>query len=616
MLNILCLTEVTRLKCTAYIRKWFGRLRFKSKVIAIFLPLLIFSLLILGALSSHLFSRSLIERTTRNVADESQLILSRTDYILRSAETAANIMVTNINRLYESYPSAQREAVTLMQVRFANLMQSRLSTDLSIFREVDAAVFVGNDGTVYPSYTSGGGEGGIAASGMLEQVREADSYGTSHWFGMQLRDFMTSDPDSPVLTLGKMVIHIDTGETLGTLFLMVKEEQLSAFLQSSDPAASKAYYFMDKHMRVVAAADKNLLLTPIEPSMAAAIGDHNGSARAASFSYKDDGNMITISHYGRMDWELINVVSLKLLTADVQQNVRLTALVGALCLIFSLFGASILSRMVASPLERLTRAMRQVVSGDLSPVVEAKTEDEIGTIAEAFNFMVGRVRELLHKVTQEQNRKREYELALLSAQIKPHFLYNTLDTIYVLNELDRNEEARDTTKALADFYRMVLNKGRELIILEKEAEITDDYLAIMQIRYPDVFRYEIDIPAELSGTPIPKLSLQPLVENAIYHGLKKKESKGFIRIQAFTAEGKVFVQVTDNGVGMEEERMEAIMSGYSPEEETRSIGTYSVQQRLSLYFGEEYGLTVQSALGEGTVVELSLPMLGYEKRDE
>ncbi|OMF27334.1 sensor histidine kinase [Paenibacillus sp. FSL H8-0259] len=602
------------MKYTAFIRKWFGRLRFKSKVIAIFLPLLILSLLILGVLSSHLFSRSLIDRTTRNVADESQLILSRTDYILRSAETAANIMVTNINRLYESYPGDQ--ALPLEKVRFANLMQSRLSTDLSIFREVDAAVFVGTDGTVYPSYTSGGDEGGIASSGMLERVKGADSYGISHWFDMDKRSYLTPDPAAAVLTLGKMVINIDSGEPLGTLFLMIKEEQLSAFLQSSDPAAPKAYYFIDGQKRVVAAADKSSLLQPVEPGIAAEIGEDGRLPDAASFSYKDNGNLVTVSHYGRMDWELINVVSLKLLTADVRQNVRLTALVGALCLVFSLFGANILSRMVASPLERLTRAMRQVVSGDLRPVAAARTEDEIGTIAEAFNFMVGRVGELLDEVTEEQNRKREYELALISAQIKPHFLYNTLDTIYVLNELDRNEEARDTTKALADFYRMVLNKGRELIILEKEARITDDYLAIMQIRYPDVFRYEIDIPPELSGTPIPKLSLQPLVENAIYHGLKKKGSKGFIRIQAGIIAGKVIVQVTDNGVGMDGERTAAIMSGSSQEDEARSIGTYSVRQRLSLYFGEEYGLTVRSTAGEGTVVELSLPMLANEKRDE
>jgi two-component system sensor histidine kinase YesM len=261
--------------------------------------------------------------------------------------------------------------------------------------------------------------------------------------------------------------------------------------------------------------------------------------------------------------------------------------------------------------------MRKVVTGDLQAVTTVRTEDEIGTIAEAFNFMVRRVRELLDEVRQEQNRKREYELALISAQIKPHFLYNTLDTIYALNELDRNDEARDTTKALADFYRMVLNKGRELITLEKEAQITDDYLTILQIRYPDVFRYEVDIPAELAGTPIPKLSLQPLVENSIYHGLKKKGTKGFIRIFAFKQGDKVIVRVEDNGVGMDEFQVQTIMSRHLPKEGIRSIGTYSVQQRLSLYFGEEYGISVQSILAEGTTVDLSLPMLpkGSEHQD-
>lgn len=592
------------------LRKWFGRLRFKSKVIAVFMPLLILSLLVLGLLSSHVFSKSLIDRTTRNVENESKLILSRTDYILSSTETAADIMVTNINRLYESFPAPL--LTPLEQNRFANLMQSRLSTDLSIFKEADAAVFVSRDNRIYTSYTSDRDESGLLASGMLERVKDAESYGTDHWFGMEQRDFLTPYPASPVLTLGKMVINIDTGDPYGTLFLLVQEERLSADLQSGDPASPKAYYFVDHSMRIASAADKDSLLKPVNEKMAAALehkaGDEGG--RSQSFSYQEDGNLITVSPFERMDWKLVHVVSLKLLTADVSENVRLTFLIGALCLVFSWLGANLLYRMVVSPLEQLTRAMRKVVSGDLNPVAPVRTEDEIGTIAEAFNYMVERVQELLQKITQEQNRKREFELALISAQIKPHFLYNTLDTIYVLNELDRNEEARDTTKALADFYRMVLNKGRELIILEKEAQITDDYLAIMQIRYPDVFRYELDIPAELAGTPIPKLSLQPLVENAIYHGLKTKGTKGFISIQAFVRDGSVVVRVEDNGIGMEGAQVEAIMSGHSPEEDTRSIGTYSVQQRLHLYFGPDYGLSVQSRPGEGTVVELVLPMLG------
>ncbi|MCP3797482.1 sensor histidine kinase [Paenibacillus sp. CH40] len=594
-------------------RKWFGRLRFKSKVITVFLPLIIISLLVLGLLSNQLFSRSLIEQTTSNVVDESQLILSRTDYIFRSVETAANIMVTNINRMYDSYGAKPDTAMEPIQ--FGNLMQSRLSIDLSIFREVDAAVFIDNEGTIFASYTESGDDRKIYS--MLKRIRESESYGQALWFDMEKRGFLTPDPNSPVLTLGKTVINIDTGEPYGTLFLLVKEEGLSDYFRSSDPDAPKSYYFLDNEMRVAVAEDNEMLMNPVNPQLGEAIQRCAPNASHGTCSFEYEGNLVTVTDYNRMDWKLVNIVSLSLLTADVRQNVRLSLLIGVLCLIFSWLGASFLSKMVVSPLEQLTRAMRTVVTGDLQSVTTVRTEDEIGTIAEAFNFMIRRVRELLDEVRQEQNRKREYELALISAQIKPHFLYNTLDTIYALNELDRNEEARDTTKALADFYRMVLNKGRELITLEKEAQITDDYLTILQIRYPDVFRYEVDIPPELAGTPIPKLSLQPLVENSIYHGLKKKETKGFIRIFAFKQGDKVVVRVQDNGVGMDEFQVQTIMSRHLPKEGIRSIGTYSVQQRLSLYFGEEYLISVHSVLTEGTTVDLLLPMLpkGSEHQD-
>ncbi|WP_328802664.1 histidine kinase [Paenibacillus sp. LX16] len=594
-------------------RKWFGRLRFKSKVIAVFLPLIIVSLLILGLLSNQLFSRSLIDQTTSNVVDESQLILSRTDYIFRSVETAANIMVTNINRMYDSYGAKPDTAMEPIQ--FGNLMQSRLSIDLSIFREVDAAVFIDNEGKIFASYTESGDDRKIYS--MLKRVRESESYGQALWFDMEKRDFLTPDPSSPVLTLGKTVINIDTGEPYGTLFLLVKEEGLSDYFRSSDPDAPKSYYFLDNEMRVAVAEDNEMLMNPVNPQLGEAIQRCAPNASHGTCSFEYEGNLITVTDYSRMEWKLVNIVSLSLLTADVRQNVRLSLLIGVLCLVFSWLGASFLSKMVVSPLEQLTGAMRKVVTGDLQSVTTVRTEDEIGTIAEAFNFMIRRVRELLDEVRQEQNRKREYELALISAQIKPHFLYNTLDTIYALNELERNEEARDTTKALADFYRMVLNKGRELITLEKEAQITDDYLTILQIRYPDVFRYEVDIPPELAGTPIPKLSLQPLVENSIYHGLKKKGTKGFIRIFAFTQANRVVVRVEDNGVGMDKIQVQNIMSRHLPKEGIRSIGTYSVQQRLSLYFGEEYGIFVQSVPGEGTIVDLLLPMLpkGSEHQD-
>lgn len=148
------------------------------------------------------------------MVDESQLILSRTDYIFSSVETAANIMVTNINRMYDSYGA--KPGTAMESIQFGNLMQSRLSIDLSIFREVDAAVFIDNEGTIFASYTESGDDRKIYS--MLKRVRESESYGQALWFDMEKRDFLTPDPNSPVLTLGKTVINIDTGEPYGTLF--------------------------------------------------------------------------------------------------------------------------------------------------------------------------------------------------------------------------------------------------------------------------------------------------------------------------------------------------------------------------------------------------------------
>ncbi|GGG07969.1 cache domain-containing sensor histidine kinase [Paenibacillus abyssi] len=569
--------------------KWFDGLQFKSKVIAIFLPLLLLSLLTLALLSSNLFSRSVIERTNINIRSESKLILAKLDSIIGNAEISANLMVTNLNRLIKEYPA---ERSSLEEARFRNLMQSRLSTDLSLFPEVEAAVFVDQSGNIYPSYTVNNDERQVFDSGMIERLRDSGSYGVTTWFPMERRDYLAADPDEPVLTLGKMVVDIDSGTLYGTLFLTIKESTLSSFFTQNVGSAETMYYLVDSGQRVIASPDKHQLLHTFEQP-----GESGESGRL----------MVTASDYESMDWKLIHIESVDALTADIHNNIRLTAFIGLICLVLALIGASVLSKRIVYPLQQLTGAMKQVVAGNLSVTAPVHTRDEVGVIAKAFNTMLQRIQELLATVEREQAQKREFELALISAQIKPHFLYNTLDTIYILNDLERNEEARDTTKALADFYRIVLSKGRELIILEQETKLVSDYLAIMQVRYPDVFRYEIDIPPLMHGLPVPKLSLQPLVENAIYHGLKTKGMRGLIRISAFVDGKKAVIRVEDDGVGMSKEQVERLMNFHTGSAGTESIGIYSVQERLKLYFGEPYGVFIRSAPGEGTVAKMIVP---------
>ncbi|AIQ11793.1 cache domain-containing sensor histidine kinase [Paenibacillus durus] len=584
---------------------WFGRLPIRRKIVLIFLPLIIFPLLALGLLSGEMFSRSVIEKTKNNVRDESRLILSQMDSIVKNTESSANIMTTDINRLYDER-SASLEAIE--EEKFSNLMESRLSIDLVLFPDADSAVFVDVHGRVYSSYPpQESRDRKVLYSGLPEQVKRMGSYGVGRWLPVARRDYMVSDPAVPVLTLGKIVFDLDSGSQLGTLFVNVRETTFASILQvMGENSASKQYYIVDGAGRIVSSPNEQLLLTPFAANVSPGlleretpISDIVGSGEGSK--------LVTVTAYDRLNWKLVNMVSLQTLNGDIRRNFALTFAFGALCLLLSLLLAGKLSHIIVNPLLQVTKAMRKVKEGDLNVTSPVTTEDETGLIASVFNSMVQQIKELLNTITEEQGRKREYELALIHAQIKPHFLYNTLDTIYVLNDLGLNEEARDTTKALADFYRVVLSKGSELISLAGEIGNVRDYLNIMQIRNPDVLRYEIDIPQELEKVPVPKLSLQPLVENAIYHGLKTKGSQGLIVIRARREGGDVAISVEDNGVGMLPEQVQRITQFTSGKGRPASIGIYSVYERIKLYFGEPYGLTVRSKPGEGTVMEMKIP---------
>lgn len=584
--------------------KWFSGLTFKSKLLTVFIPLIVVSLSILGVVSSEIFSRSLINRSVNDVIDQSGLIINKLDSITKNMEICSNMLVTDVNRLFENFPM---ERTPVEENQFRATIQSRLAIDLSLFAETDAAVFIDSNGQIYTSYSSANDESGAILSGIPEEMLKQGSYGAAYWLPMQKRNYMTPDPQVPVLTLGKVVINIDTGERLGTLFLITKEPTLSAFLGNGDKISQKNYSLVDQRQIIVASPDKQQVLSKItNPAELELLNE--ASEKQETVTRNEDGKrLITVTDYPRMHWKLLNVVDLAVLTKDVGKNARLTILIGFSCLLLSLLGAHLLSKVVLNPLQNLTKSMRRVMDGNLSVEAPVHTNDEIGLISRVFNSMIRQIQELLQNKETEQRRKREYELALITSQVKPHFLYNTLDTIYILNDMDRGQEARDTTKALADFYRVVLSKGRELIILDQEIKMTADYLSIMQMRYPDVFQYEIQIPHELRKAPIPKLSLQPLVENAIYHGLKTKGERGLIVISAIEEKGNIVIRVEDDGVGMSEEQLKETCSFHEEEKEVKSIGVYSVQERIKLYFGPKYGITILSQEGRGTRVDITVP---------
>ena len=260
---------------------------------------------------------------------------------------------------------------------------------------------------------------------------------------------------------------------------------------------------------------------------------------------------------------------------------------------------------IIQPVNIMLDKVKKVGRGkfDMIPI-EAEIE-EIEELEEGINKMARKISALLENVRQEKEMQHLTELQLIQAQVNPHFLYNTLDTIVWLIEGGMTDDAVEMISSLSIFFRTSLSKGNDIIPLSEEERHTLSYLEIQQYRYRDILEFEINIPKELSGIPVPKLSIQPLAENALYHGIKNRRGKGKILIEGREEEDALVLTVSDNGQGMTPERLhevqEAIRTG-----ERAGFGLAAVAERIALYYGPGYGMKIFSEEGKGTTVEIRL----------
>lgn len=264
-----------------------------------------------------------------------------------------------------------------------------------------------------------------------------------------------------------------------------------------------------------------------------------------------------------------------------------------------------LTYSITKPISEILHNIKKVGKGEYKTINKVPADCiEIQELDAGTRKMAGRIEGLLENVRKEQDAQHLTELQLLQAQVNPHFLYNTLDTIVWLVEGGMQQDAVDMITSLSVFFRTSLSKGKDIIPLSEEERHTLSYLEIQQSRYRDIMEFEINIPPELDGVMIPKLTLQPLAENALYHGIKNKRGKGKILIEGFDLdEDNMMLRVTDNGQGMTPERLhevqEAIRTG-----ERAGFGIAAVSERIQLYYGPGYGLKISSTEGEGTVMEV------------
>jgi two-component system sensor histidine kinase YesM len=300
--------------------------------------------------------------------------------------------------------------------------------------------------------------------------------------------------------------------------------------------------------------------------------------------------------------------------SQIKQTAYLTMLGFVL---LSLLFANKLTTVLLRPLYKLQTLMRRVEDNDLSVRFESKFQDEVAQVGSRFNRMLDEITRLIEDVRKGETEKRRSEMKALTAQMNPHFFYNTLNTIYCKSVLGENEDASAMILALSEMFQLSLNAGKELIPLQDELRHAEQYVAIQQISYENLFLYASEVEEEqLLQCLVPKIILQPLVENSILHGFRNRRSGGEIRVTVKSGDGILRLTVEDNGEGIPSAKA---TDSPSVENRPRSRHGYAlpnITHRLQLYFGNEAGMAMTSRPGEGTSVEIWLPIVEEEHKDE
>lgn len=298
-------------------------------------------------------------------------------------------------------------------------------------------------------------------------------------------------------------------------------------------------------------------------------------------------------------------------SANAQNSFAITLI--AICfvaIIITTIIISIISKSIANPLKKLESAMKEIEEADYLLVEEVNVgkQKEIASLSESFNLMMRKIKDLMDKVVEEQETQRKSELKALQYQINPHFLYNTLDSVVWLIDNNKNKEASEMIVALAKLFRISISRGRNIITIKDELEHARSYLLIQSIRYAGAFEYEFDIDPNVIEYTTLKLILQPMIENAIYHGLKNRIDEGHIKIVAKLVNTKVIFEIIDNGYGMRKEKIAELYENFKNPELNDGVGLKNIYLRLKIYYGDEADLQIESELDEGTTIRIIIPM--------
>jgi two-component system sensor histidine kinase YesM len=388
----------------------------------------------------------------------------------------------------------------------------------------------------------------------------------------------------------RVINNLDSQKPIGYLVMNISSDQINKTLSYNNDRYNTMFFLKDESSNIFISPDNKLF-------------DNISNEASSEIIRVDKMDYILSNTYNNYGWEITSITPInELKKQSTTYGIALFIAIIVSGILF-IFGMVIVSLMVTKPIQKLALTMSSVENGEFKEADFETWNDEIGKLKEGYNLVIREIKRLFKNIVKENKAKRKKELEILQSQIKPHFLYNSFDAISSLALSVNNWEVYELVKALSKFYKGFLNYGSEKVTVKHELEIVEQYLAIQKIRFGEKFTFIKNYDSNVFNYMVPRLILQPLVENAFNHGIKPLPSNGVITLDALCTEDSVELRISDNGVGMSAETIKAIKDG-----QIRGVGLRATIERLRIYYNAPDVFQIDSGKGRGTVITIKIPV--------
>lgn len=413
-----------------------------------------------------------------------------------------------------------------------------------------------------------------------------------------------------IITVGRSISEPGSNEQIGTIIIDVDVKSLGKLWKYTNLTNSSKFYLLDEKSNVIFSKDENQIGKNISQIFDKKIDIDDKESRLIELSGKKQYIITSTSKVSR--WRVITLIPKKELFSYIDKMFGITVITALVIIILSIIIAIFIATGVTKPLYKLNNKMRQVAKGNFDIKIDIG-RGEVGEIARTVEKMIGEIKTLIAKIYMEEEEKRNAEMNALQSQINPHFLYNTLNSIKWMANIQGASSIENAISSLSSLFSFTAKRSGDFISIKDEIDFNRDYLRILNLRYYNKFTVKFEIDEEVYNYKTLKFLLQPVIENAIFHGIEGVERKGLLKISIYKKDEVIIFEVEDNGKGMSKDTLDSIFKEENDVVHNRfnSIGIQNIQKRIVLHFGEKYGILIKSIDNQGTLVTIVIPALTY-----